>query len=264
MSALTASSPSVVLRLDGVVRRFTPEAPPTLGPIQLTVSAGEFVSVLGPSGCGKSTLLRLASGLDAPDAGTVQVDDAPPTRHDGLAYVFQDATLLPWLSVAANVETLLRLRGVPAAERARRCRAALEQVRLVDRSRALPRELSGGQKMRVSLARALALEPRLLLLDEPFAALDELARERLGEELLAIRARLGWTALFVTHSVAEAVFLSTRVIILGPHPGRIVHDIPIELPGPRQADLRRNPAYLGLVADVAARLRALEDAPATP
>ena len=232
-----------------------------LAPFDLSVAPGEFVALLGPSGCGKSTLLRLLSGLVDPDSGSIIVDGHPPDRGDGLAYVFQDATLLPWLRVDANVETLLRLRRVPAAERGRRRDAALSLVRLADKARAYPRQLSGGQKMRVSLARALATEPRVLLLDEPFGALDEMTRDRLGEELLAIRERQRWTALFVTHSVSEAVFLATRVLVLAPRPGRVAHDLRIGLPYPRNHDTRRDPAYLRLVAEVSARLRAVvEDA----
>ncbi len=242
-----------------MVKSFPGQTTPVLGPLSLTVAQGEFVSLLGPSGCGKSTLLRLLSGLDLPSAGKVLINNAPPAASDDLAYVFQDPTLLPWLTVTGNVETLLRLRHVPAAERTRRRDAALDLVGLADRATAYPRELSGGQRMRVSLARALATEPRLLLLDEPFAALDEMTRDRLGEELLVIRERQRWTALFVTHSVAEAVFLSDRLLLLAARPGRILQDLSIDLPHPRRPALRRHPAYLNLVAEVSARLRALED-----
>ncbi len=229
-----------------------------LASLDLAVAPGEFVAILGPSGCGKSTLLRLLSGLTAPDTGALEIDGHPPGAGDDLAYVFQEATLLPWIKVAANVETLLRLRHLPAAERARRRDAALALVRLTDKARAYPRQLSGGQRMRVSLARALATQPRVLLLDEPFGALDEMTRDRLGEELLAIRDRQRWTALFVTHSVSEAVFLASRILILAPRPGRIAHDLAVELPYPRNNDTRASPAYLRLVADVSARLRAVD------
>ena len=250
--------PQPLIRLQSVTKRFDASAPPVLAPLDLDVASGEFVSILGPSGCGKSTLLRLLSGLAAPDAGTISLDGRPPGQGDDLAYVFQDATLLPWLKVAANVETLLRLRRVSAPERARRRDAALALVRLAERADAYPRQLSGGQKMRVSLARALALEPRILLLDEPFGALDEMSRDRLGEELLSIRERQRWTAVFVTHSVSEAVFLSSRILVLAPRPGRIAHDLRVDLPYPRNQDTRRDPACLRLVAEVSARLRAVE------
>ncbi len=250
--------PPPLIRLQSVTKRFDASTPPVLAPFDLDIAPGEFVSILGPSGCGKSTLLRLLSGLAMPDAGTLSLDGRPPGQSDALAYVFQDATLLPWLKVAANVETLLRLRRVPAPERARRRDAALALVRLADRASAYPRQLSGGQRMRVSLARALTLEPRILLLDEPFGALDEMTRDRLGEELLAIRERQRWTAVFVTHSVSEAVFLSSRILILAPRPGRIAHDLKVDLPYPRNQDTRRDPACLRLVSEVSARLRAVE------
>jgi len=246
-----------LIRLQSVTKRFG-DGPPVLDRVSLDVCAGEFVSLIGPSGCGKSTLLRLLSGLTPPTSGTLTLDGKPAGVTDDLAYVFQDATLLPWLRVAANVETLLRLRRVPAAERLRRRVAALDLVRLSDKVNAYPRQLSGGQRMRVSLARALALEPRLLLLDEPFGALDEMTRDHLGEELLAIRERQRWTALFVTHSVAEAVFLSSRILILSAHPGRIAHDVTVDLPFPRNHQTRRDPAYLSLVGEVSVRLRDVE------
>jgi NitT/TauT family transport system ATP-binding protein len=255
--------PPPLIHCQALAKRFDAAGPAVLGPLDLAVAPGEFVSVLGPSGCGKSTLLRLISGLLAPTNGALTVAGRPPGTLDDLAYVFQDATLLPWLRVDANVETLLRLRRVPGAERARRRDAALGLVRLTEKARAYPRQLSGGQRMRVSLARALALEPRVLLLDEPFGALDEMTRDHLGEELLAIRARQAWTALFVTHSVAEAVFLSSRILILASHPGRIAHDLAVALPYPRNQETRRAPDYLRLVAEVSARLRAVEPAEAT-
>lgn len=253
------SSAPALIQMQSLTKRFGTGAP-VLDALNLEVAAGEFVSLIGPSGCGKSTLLRLLSGLTPASEGSLTIASRPPGETDDLAYVFQDPTLLPWLKVAANVETLLRLRRMPAAERIRRGAAALELVRLTDKASAYPRQLSGGQRMRVSLARALALEPRLILLDEPFGALDEMTRDHLGEELLAIRERQQWTALFVTHSVAEAVFLSSRILIFAARPGRVVHDVAIDLPYPRNHDTRRAPAYLRLVAEVSAKLRAVEDA----
>jgi NitT/TauT family transport system ATP-binding protein len=253
------------IQLRGVTKRFAATlagmALPVLAAVDLEIPAGQFVAVLGPSGCGKSTLLRLLSGLEKPSSGELTLAGHPPGQGGNLAYVFQDATLLPWLRVGANVETLLRLRGVSATERAMRRAAALALVGLADREDAFPRQLSGGQRMRVSLARALATEPRVLLLDEPFGALDELTRDRLGEELLAIRARQGWTALFVTHSVAEAVFLADRIIILAARPGRVAHDLRVELPGPRGADTRALVAYHAQVAEVSRRLREVSAMP---
>lgn len=250
-----------LIRMQALTKRFGGGVSVLEG-LTLDVAPGEFVSLIGPSGCGKSTLLRLLSGLTPASGGGVSVAGRAPGETDDLAYVFQDPTLLPWLNVSANVETLLRLRRVPAAERARRREAALDLVRLAEKARSYPRQLSGGQRMRVSLARALALEPRIILLDEPFGALDEMTRDHLGEELLAIRERQQWTALFVTHSVAEAVFLSSRILILAPHPGRVAHDLAIGLPYPRNHDTRRDPAYLRLVAEVSVKLRSVEDSTA--
>lgn len=262
MNAPSASSVPPLIRMQALTKRFG-SGLPVLDGLTLDVAAGEFVSLIGPSGCGKSTLLRLLSGLTPASGGQITVAGRQTGETDDLAYVFQDPTLLPWLKVAENVETLLRLRRMLAAERRRRSVAALELVRLTDKAHAYPRQLSGGQRMRVSLARALALEPRLILLDEPFGALDEMTRDRIGEELLAIRERQQWTALFVTHSVAEAVFLSSRILIFAANPGRVVHDLPITLPYPRNHDTRLAPAYLGLVAEVSAKLRAVEESAGT-
>jgi NitT/TauT family transport system ATP-binding protein len=230
-----------------VTKRFGTAAP-VIADFSLTADPGDFISLIGPSGCGKSTLLRLLSGLTPLSSGTLTADP-------DLAYIFQDPTLLPWLNVADNVEALLRLRHLPAAERAARRDVALAQVRLPDLAHRYPRQLSGGQKMRVSIARALTLRPRLLLLDEPFGALDELTRDLLNEELLALREAQHWTAFFVTHSVAEAVFLSNRILILAP--GHVTHELKIDLPYPRTADTRRSPAYLALVAEVSQTFRTL-------
>lgn len=219
------------------------------------VRAGEFVALVGPSGCGKSTILRIVAGLGAPSSGDVQVEGLPPAqarrRHQDMAYVFQDATLLPWSTVRGNVELPLKLRGVGRAERQAIAREALDMVGLSQVMRMYPRELSGGMRMRVSIARALATKPTLLLMDEPFGALDEITRQRLNDELLRIRDLAGWTVLFVTHNVVEAVFLSTRVIVMSNRPGRIIADVPIELQGARTRELRTAPefnAYVGRVA----------------
>ena len=226
-------------------------AVPALHDIDLTVRRGEFVTLVGPSGCGKSTLLRLVAGLVPAAAGALDV--ASPRR--AIAFVFQDPTLLPWRTVHANVRLPLELARRPEAEQRAAADAALALVGLGDFAAAHPSELSGGMKMRASLARALVARPELLLLDEPFGALDELTRERLDEELLRLWERDRWTALAVTHSVAEAVLLSDRVVVLSPRPGRIVADLPIDLPRPRRAELMATPAFAALTGEVRARLR---------
>lgn len=249
-----------LVELRDVTKRFgAAPAPVVLDRISLQAQAGEFVSLIGPSGCGKSTLLRLIAGLSPATEGTLTVaGHAPDAGAAELAFVFQEATLLPWLTVTRNIELPLKLRGVAAAERAERCARVLDLVRLSDKAKAYPRQLSGGQKMRVSLARALALAPQLLLLDEPFGALDEITREHLNEELLAIRERQMWTAFFVTHSVAEAVFLSTRIVVLSANPGRVHRELAIDLPHPRTAETRLSRAYHDRVAEVSGVLRAVE------
>jgi NitT/TauT family transport system ATP-binding protein len=241
------------------------EGPAILADVSLQVERGEFVSFIGPSGCGKSTLLKLVAGLSPVTTGTLTVDGlSPHSAAEELAFVFQEPTLLPWLTVERNVEVPLRLRGEPPERRRERARKALALVGLSERAEYYPRQLSGGQRMRVSIARALSLTPKLLLLDEPFGALDEMTRDRLNEELLAIRAEQGWTAFFVTHAVAEAVFLSHRIILLAANPGRIHREIRVDLPYPRTAETRQTPAFQALVAAVSRELRALPNAaPAT-
>ncbi len=255
-----AAAPLVEFR--GVTKRFG-DGPVVLDRITFSAQPGDFVSLIGPSGCGKSTALRLLAGLSPVTEGELTVAGRTPDAAAAeLAYVFQEPTLLPWLTVAHNVDLPQRLRGVPAAARAATTRRVLELVRLGDKAAAYPRQLSGGQKMRVSIARALALEPRLLLLDEPFGALDEMTREHLNEELLAIRGAAAWTAFFVTHSVAEAVFLSNRILILASQPGRIHHEVAVPLPYPRTDDTRLSREYLDLVAGVSRLLRSVPAVPA--
>jgi NitT/TauT family transport system ATP-binding protein len=222
----------------------------------LRVAKGEFVTMIGPSGCGKSTVLKLISGLTMPSTGTVRVGRLSPkdARHT-ISYIFQDATLLPWRPVRQNVGLGLELDGVSRARRMQKTSSLLQLVGLEQVASAYPRELSGGMKMRVSIARALATKPQLLLMDEPFAALDEMSRDRLNEELLRLRDEQNWTAVFVTHSVAEAVFLSTRIVVLAPNPGRIHAELSVGLPFPRTALLRETPQFEALVGQVSHSLR---------
>ncbi|MEJ6602271.1 MAG: ABC transporter ATP-binding protein [Verrucomicrobiia bacterium] len=257
MSEVTASACSV--QFDAVVKKFG-DGPTVLQDINFIANDGDFVAIIGPSGCGKSTLLRLLAGLVPITAGQVKIDGAAPgPESPELAYVFQEPTLLAWQRVAANVELPLVLRKVPANERAAIVHRCLSQVRLSDRADAFPRQLSGGQQMRVSIARALAIEPQLLLLDEPFGALDEMTRNHLNEELLALREEAAWTAFFVTHSVAEAVFLANRVVIMSANPGRIAHEVAIDLPYPRTQATREDSTFQQLVAQVSSLLRSVEE-----
>ena len=208
--------------------------------IDIAVTYGTFVSLVGPSGCGKSTLLRIIAGLVPPSQGRVQWA-ADVSGHIG--FVFQEPTLMPWATVWDNVYLSLRLAGRSRGEVSAPIAATLESLGLGGFERAYPRELSGGMRMRVSIARALVRSPKLLLLDEPFAALDELTRFRLNEDLLRLWQEQRWTVVFVTHSVFEAVFLSNRIVVLTPRPGRVAADLPIDLAYPRQAALRTAPAY---------------------
>ena len=237
------------------VRREFPGGRVALADVSLDVAAGEFVSLLGASGCGKSTVLRLMSGLDAPTSGTI-ARDLPADAIPG--YVFQDAALLPWASVRRNVELPLMLRGERGASMRERADAALRAVGLADSADALPRELSGGMKMRASLARALVTAPKLWLLDEPFGALDEITRFALNQTLLALckppDGGKPATAVFVTHSVYEAVFLSQRVLVMA-RPGRVVDDIAIPAPYPRDASFRSTPQFASLCARVSDALQ---------
>ncbi|HEY0523369.1 MAG TPA: ABC transporter ATP-binding protein [Stellaceae bacterium] len=209
--------------------------------IDLAIAPGSFLGILGPSGCGKSTLLRIIAGLAEPTAGRREVA-LGGARHD-IGFVFQEPTLMPWATVADNVYLPLRLAGMRRAKAAPLVAEALAAVGLEGFAASYPRELSGGMRMRVSIARAFVTRPRLLLLDEPFAALDEITRFRLNEDLLRLWQAQGWTVVFVTHSVFESVFLSNRVIVMTPRPGRIAVDIAIDLPYPRDAALRTGGAY---------------------
>jgi NitT/TauT family transport system ATP-binding protein len=208
--------------------------------VDLAVARGAFLSILGPSGCGKSTLLRLIAGLAAPSAGIIARHGVEQGR---VGFVFQEPTLMPWATVWENAYLPLRISGVARTDAARRIDETLASVGLDGFAQVYPRELSGGMKMRVSIARALVTEPQLLLLDEPFAALDEITRFKLNEDLLALWQRHHWTVIFVTHSVFESVFLSNRIVVMTKRPGRIIADLPIDLPYPREAALRTAADY---------------------
>jgi NitT/TauT family transport system ATP-binding protein len=237
-----------VLEFTGVSKRF-PDGTVALAGFDMSVNRGEFVSVVGPSGCGKSTLLRIASGLSDVSAGSMRL------HADEIGYVFQDPTLLPWRTVQANVELFAELRHMPKDERRRRAGDAIKLVGLSDFVRHRPRALSGGMRMRVSLARTLTLQPDLFLLDEPFGALDEITRERLNDELLQLYLTQRFTAVFVTHSVMEAVYLSTRVVVMSDRPGRVRGDFAVPFAYPRSPRLRFADQFAQLAGEVSACLR---------
>ena len=254
-------APSSIVELRSAAKRFG-EGPLVLDQLNLAAQPGDFISLIGPSGCGKSTLLRLIAGLSPATSGEVRLGRGRSGAAPETAFVFQDATLLPWLTAGENVEIPLRLRRLPAEERKRIRESVLQLVRLGEKAQAYPRQLSGGQQMRISLARALAVAPEILLLDEPFGALDEMTRQHLNEELLAIRETKPFTAFFVTHSVAEAVFLSNRVVILASKPGRIQREVTIPFAYPRTDETRQLPEYHRLVVEISRELRAVEPADA--
>ena len=222
-----------------------------LAAVDLAVAAGEFVGVLGPSGCGKSTLLRIIAGLIEPSAGRLERAAALAGR---IGFVFQEPTLMPWATVSDNVYLPLRLQGVSRVAAAPRVAAMLESLSLREFAAAYPRQLSGGMRMRVSIARALVTEPALLLLDEPFAALDEITRFKLNEDLRTLWRRHRCTVIFVTHSVFESVFLTNRIVVMTKRPGRIVADLPIDLPETRDNALRLSERYADRCRTVSRRL----------
>lgn len=238
----------IALAFENVFMQF-PDATQALDDVSLTIHKGEFVSIVGPSGCGKSTLLKIASGLVPHTQGKVQVD------RNHLGYTFQDATLLPWRKVLGNVELLMELRGYSAEERRR---IALEQIDLVGLdgfAGHYPKRLSGGMRMRASLARSLALNPNVFMFDEPFGALDEITRERLNDELISLYMRKGFTGLFITHSISEAVYLSTKVIVMSRRPGRILDVFDIPFAFPREPELRYDAEFTRLCGAISVALR---------
>ena len=217
--------------------------------ISFELSKGEFVTIVGPSGCGKSTLLKIASGLLEPTNGSVEVD------RERLGYVFQDATLLPWRTVSKNVELLTELHGIDSQERKQLVEESIELVNLEGFENHYPKSLSGGMKMRCSLARSLTLKPPLFLFDEPFGAVDEITREKLNEDTQLLFKQEGFAGLFITHSISEAVFMSTKVLVMSARPGRIVDEFNIPFDYPRKPDLRFNADFAELCGKVSVSLR---------
>jgi NitT/TauT family transport system ATP-binding protein len=230
-----------------------------LSHINLTVGRGEFVSLIGPSGCGKTTLLRVIADLERPTSGAISVNGISPEearRNRAYGYVFQAAALYPWRNIARNVALPLEIMGVEKAERDRRVAANLALVNLTGFERKFPWQLSGGMQQRVSIARALSVEPDLLLMDEPFGALDEIVRDHLNEQLLQLWAKTNKTVIFVTHSIPEAVFLSTRIVVMSPRPGQVHDVIESTLPRDRNLDVRETPQFLAIAHRVREGLRA--------
>ncbi len=244
----TSTTTAGSLAFEGTSMVF-PDGTEALRDISFTVDRGEFVTIVGPSGCGKSTLLKIASGLLEPTAGRVHAD------RDHLGYVFQDATLLDWRTVRGNVELLAELHGVEAAERRRLAGEAIDLVGLDGFEDHYPRSLSGGMKMRCSLARSLTLKPPVFLFDEPFGAVDEITREHLNDETQRLFRTEDFAGLFITHSISEAVFLSTRVLVMSARPGRIVAEFDIDFDYPRVPELRFEPAFAELCGQVSVELR---------
>jgi NitT/TauT family transport system ATP-binding protein len=255
VSTTAPAKPSAATAADGTLLDFHdvamtfPNGTVALQNVDLTVKRGEFVTVVGPSGCGKSTLLRIASGLEVASNGTAAV------HTNRIGYVFQDATLLPWRTVTANVELLAELNGDSKNDRAAKAKDAIDLVGLGGFEKSLPKQLSGGMKMRTSLARSLTLDPELFLFDEPFGALDEITRERLNDELLKLFVEKEFAGLFITHSVSEAVYLSTKVIVMSGRPGSIVGTFDVPFPMPRDPDIRFTPEFAELVGEVSHALR---------
>lgn len=253
---------SVIVSLRGVEKTFA-NGVRALERIDIDIAQGEFLTLLGPSGCGKSTLLRLIAGLLPPSAGRIDTSGqaAQPggdgTRESRIAFVFQHPTLMPWGSVLRNVRLPLDLAGTPRAQAQPRVAAALELVGLAEFAQAYPRELSGGMQMRASIARALVTAPQLLLMDEPFGALDEITRNRLDRDIRELWHRQRLTVVFVTHSIYEAVFLSTRVLVMSPRPGRILREVAVAEPHPRSDEFRMSERFAALCAQLSTLLAGL-------
>ena len=226
-----------------------PDGTKALGGVTFDINPGEFITVVGPSGCGKSTLLRIASNLETETEGKCEVD------RNSIGYVFQDATLLPWRNVRKNIEIIAELHGIEKTQRAKLAQDAIDLVGLTGFEDKYPRQLSGGMRMRASLARSLVMKPRVFLFDEPFGALDEITRERLNDELLRLFQIEGFAGLFITHSISEAVYMSTKVLVMSARPGRITHSFDVPFAYPRSHDLRYEPAFAELCGEVSHALR---------
>jgi len=245
-TAVGSASPALSFRNVSMV---FPDGTHAVDDVSFDVHPGEFVTVVGPSGCGKSTLLRIASGLEENTGGSVTIDKS------SIGYVFQDATLLPWRTVQKNVELNAELQGMDKATRRQKAMEAIELVNLVGHEGKYPKQLSGGMKMRCSLARSLVLNPKVFLFDEPFGALDEITRERLNDELLRLFLHERFAGLFITHSIQEAVFLSTRVVVMSARPGRIIADYRVPYDFPRQHDIRYEPEFAELCGKISNDLK---------
>ncbi len=240
-------NPDPMVRIEGLGLHFKQTDKTAFRDIRLNLSRGEIVAIIGPSGCGKSTLLKTIAGLiQASEGGVSWHKNAKPE----LAFIFQDPTLLPWLTAFRNVEVPLRLRGATGSERKSRCEKAMQEVLLSDYAHYYPKALSGGMKMRISLARALSLDPELLFLDEPFGALDAMTRNQMNQLVLELQRELGWSALMVTHSVNEAVYMADRVCVMTASPGTFLETIEIHLPRHRTMALQSTPDYLHYVAHI--------------
>jgi NitT/TauT family transport system ATP-binding protein len=246
-----ASAPAIACRDIGV-RFFTERRDVTaIKSLDLDVAQGEFLTLLGPSGCGKSTFLRVVADLLQPSRGSIEVLSSTPQaarKNRDIGFVFQDAALLPWRTALQNVELPLQVGGGASRKGRRSPQELLELVGLKDRAGAFPHEMSGGQRQRVSIARALASDPKILLMDEPFGALDEITRDRLNEEILRVWRETGVTILFVTHSIHEAAFLGQRVLMLAANPGRVREIVPVELPAERTLEMRESPEFVRLTS----------------
>ena len=242
------TNPSALLSFENVSMTFD-DGTKALDNVSLSINAGEFVTVVGPSGCGKSTLLRIASNLEANTGGTCSID------RNSIGYVFQDATLMPWRTVARNVELIAELHKLPKAERNKLSKEAIELVGLSGFEDKYPRQLSGGMRMRASLARSLVMKPKVFLFDEPFGALDEITRERLNDELLRLFQHEGFAGLFITHSITEAVYMSTKVLVMSARPGKIIAEFDVPFSYPRNHDLRYEPEFGELCGKISHALR---------